>query len=124
MTTTKHMYSKFLSPETLKAYDENAKKVMKATRATEIKDISEIVNLINETDKRNIRASVSTWGEKIMFSDVGAIVEGDVFSIIDNANPKTRHNIKVDNIRAYHENDVSISIYTKNSEIIILRHVA
>jgi hypothetical protein len=120
--------SKFLSKTT--------KKAATLPKATEINHINELLDVINNTDKRHIKALQFTGlcgadlGE---YSDIGAEVEGGILMIYDKAKPhETSLLLRINAIRAYHENDLSISIYAQpkkqlgaaiHSDMIVLRSV-
>ena len=124
MKRKNNLTSDLLSPATKKAID---KKCANLPRAKEVNDIQELINIINTTDKRHMTAiqfegiSNKTLGE---YTDINAISEGNTLYIIDKAKTQSPLTMEINNIHAYHENHLSISIYTKDSQIIVLRHTA
>ena len=119
-----YLVSDLLSQATKKAID---KRCTNLPKAKEVNDIHELINVINTTDKRNMTAiqfegiSNKTLGE---YTDINAISEGNTLYITDKTKTQSPLTMEINNIRAYHENHLSISIYTRDNQIIVLRHTA
>jgi len=119
------MISNLLPPATKKAYDKKASTIPSATPVT---CISELVSFINNTSKRHVKLFSCSGAylprEMGEYINIGASIKGNEFCIFDNASNTAPLTFSADSVRAYHENDVSISIYTHDNNFVVLRSVS